>query len=153
LAAICAKIRWEKHPRAFVKVVEGSEIYNFPIHYFVHFYSNFWRNSFSNRAKWIRDDVAPAKTPGVPTRTSHDTWRSPPSAFGSAFSWGRECTKAYWSPSLPRAAPELVACRTRRCLAVCPLPLPVRARLPRPPPYHSEIPLVSSSRGKQEPPI
>jgi hypothetical protein len=25
------KIRWEKYPRAFVKVVEGSEIYNFPI--------------------------------------------------------------------------------------------------------------------------
>jgi hypothetical protein len=27
----------------FVKVVEGSEIYNFPIHYFVHFYSKIWR--------------------------------------------------------------------------------------------------------------
>jgi hypothetical protein len=31
------KIRGEKHPRAFVKVVEGSEIYNFPIHLLVHF--------------------------------------------------------------------------------------------------------------------
>jgi hypothetical protein len=30
-----------KHPKAFVKVVEGSEIYNFPIHHFVHFYSTF----------------------------------------------------------------------------------------------------------------
>jgi hypothetical protein len=27
----------EKHHRAFVKVVEGSEIYNFPIHHLVHF--------------------------------------------------------------------------------------------------------------------
>jgi hypothetical protein len=27
---------------AFVKVVEGSEIYNFPIHHFGHFYSNNW---------------------------------------------------------------------------------------------------------------
>jgi hypothetical protein len=31
------KIRWEKHPRAFVKYLEGSEIYNFPIHHLVHF--------------------------------------------------------------------------------------------------------------------
>jgi hypothetical protein len=31
------KIRREKHPRAFVKVVEGGEIYNFPIHHLVHF--------------------------------------------------------------------------------------------------------------------
>jgi protein-arginine kinase activator protein McsA len=27
----------QKHHRAFVKVVEGSEIYNFPIHQLVHF--------------------------------------------------------------------------------------------------------------------
>jgi hypothetical protein len=38
-----------KHPRAFVIVVEGSEIYNFPIHHFVHFYSKFGRKSRSNR--------------------------------------------------------------------------------------------------------
>jgi hypothetical protein len=31
------QIRGEKHPSAFVKVVEGSEIYNFPIHHLVHF--------------------------------------------------------------------------------------------------------------------
>jgi hypothetical protein len=46
------KIHWEKHPRAFVKVVEGSEIYNFPIHHFVHFYSKFWSILLSNRASW-----------------------------------------------------------------------------------------------------
>jgi hypothetical protein len=40
----------EKHYRAFVKVVEGSEIYNFAIHLFVHFYSNFWSFSISNSA-------------------------------------------------------------------------------------------------------
>jgi hypothetical protein len=33
---------------AFVKVVEGSEIYNFSIHYFVHFYSTFWSFTCSN---------------------------------------------------------------------------------------------------------
>jgi hypothetical protein len=43
------KNRGEKHHTAFVKVVEGSEIDNFPIHHFVHFYSNFWRFSCSNR--------------------------------------------------------------------------------------------------------
>jgi hypothetical protein len=31
------KNRGEKHHRAFVKVVEGSEIYNFPIHHLVNF--------------------------------------------------------------------------------------------------------------------
>jgi hypothetical protein len=66
------KIRWEKYPIAFVKVVEGSEIYNFPIHHFVHFYSTFWRNSRSNGASWDsstrRRDVAPA--PRLPRRPS-----------------------------------------------------------------------------------
>jgi hypothetical protein len=42
-------LRGEKHPRAFVKVVEGSEIYNFPIHHFVHFNSIFWSFKCSNR--------------------------------------------------------------------------------------------------------
>jgi hypothetical protein len=37
LAADCAKSVEKKHPRAFVKVVEGSEIYNFPIPHLVHF--------------------------------------------------------------------------------------------------------------------
>jgi hypothetical protein len=43
LASRFCKICGEKHPRAFVKVVEGSGIYNFLIHHFVHFNSNFWR--------------------------------------------------------------------------------------------------------------
>jgi hypothetical protein len=33
------KIRGEKHYTAFVKVVEGSETYNFPIHHLEHFYT------------------------------------------------------------------------------------------------------------------
>jgi hypothetical protein len=33
---------------AFVKVVEGSEIYNFPIHHLVHFDSKFWTFTCSN---------------------------------------------------------------------------------------------------------
>jgi hypothetical protein len=34
----------------FVKVVEGSEIYNFPIHHILHFYSKIWRKTNFNRA-------------------------------------------------------------------------------------------------------
>jgi hypothetical protein len=49
LARRSCKIRREKHYTAFVKVVEGSEIYNFTIHHIVHFYSNFGRKSWSNR--------------------------------------------------------------------------------------------------------
>jgi hypothetical protein len=55
---------------AFVKVVGGSEIYNFRIQSFVHFYSNFWSYSCSNggsakqtgrpRSVLRRRDVAPA---------------------------------------------------------------------------------------------
>jgi hypothetical protein len=56
-----SKICWEKHPRAFVRVVEGSEICNFPIHHFVHFYSNFWIFLHSNRGsvKQFRANCAP----------------------------------------------------------------------------------------------
>jgi hypothetical protein len=43
LCKICCK----KHYRAFVKVVEGSEIYNFAIYCLVHFSSNFGRKSWS----------------------------------------------------------------------------------------------------------
>jgi hypothetical protein len=47
--SVLCKIRGEKHNTTFVKVVEGSEIYNFPIHHFVHLYSTFWRFTCSNR--------------------------------------------------------------------------------------------------------
>jgi hypothetical protein len=45
-SSLC-KIRWEKHHRAFVKVVEGSLIYNFAIYCLVHFSSNFGRKAWS----------------------------------------------------------------------------------------------------------
>jgi hypothetical protein len=55
---------------AFVKIVEGSEIYNFPIHYFVHFYSKFWSFACSNgdsakrvRASWRRAALCAATSP------------------------------------------------------------------------------------------
>jgi hypothetical protein len=46
--SVLCKIREEKHLTAFVKVVEGSEIYNFPIYHFVHFYSKFLGKTWSN---------------------------------------------------------------------------------------------------------
>jgi hypothetical protein len=63
LAVICAKS--EKHHTAFVKVVEGSEIYNFPIYHFVHFYSKFLRKTHSKQgtlAQWWLADAAPRRT-------------------------------------------------------------------------------------------
>jgi hypothetical protein len=70
-SSLC-KIRWEKHPRAFVKLIEGSEIYNFPIQHLVHFSCKFWSILLSNRAGWNSvtscRDVAPAKAPRAPPR-------------------------------------------------------------------------------------
>jgi hypothetical protein len=135
------KIRWEKHPIAFVKVVEGSEIYNFPIHHFVHFYSNFWRNSFSNRAKWIRDDASPRRRAGQNAgrapRARHAAWFLPPSVSGPVPSragapsrgrapQGRACTEVSWGSRSPRAAssfapalPPYPRCSSR-CTALLP---------------------------------
>jgi hypothetical protein len=44
------KICWDKHHTAFVKVVEGSEIYNFPIHHSSHFSWKFLRKTPWNRS-------------------------------------------------------------------------------------------------------
>jgi hypothetical protein len=44
-----------------VKVVEGSEIYNFPIYHFEHFYSKFLRKSRSNVASSTRLSRAPLR--------------------------------------------------------------------------------------------
>jgi hypothetical protein len=61
----------EKHLRAFVKVVEGSEIYNFPIHHFVHFYSTFWSFTCSNR-----DTVTQLRPADVAPRPHRDVARA-----------------------------------------------------------------------------
>jgi hypothetical protein len=60
------KIHGEKHPRAFVKVVEASEIYNFSIHHVMHFYSNFWSFKRSNMRTLKRFRVGRHRAP--PTR-------------------------------------------------------------------------------------
>jgi hypothetical protein len=67
LARRSCKIRWEKHYTTFVKVVEDSEIYNFPIHHFVHFYSRFLSKMWSNTANPTHE-----MRPALP-RARHDT--------------------------------------------------------------------------------
>jgi hypothetical protein len=88
------KIRLEKHITAFVKVVEGSEIYNFPIHHFVHFYSTFWSYTCSNggtgkhsasraatsHAAHLRRAVPRPAPPGAPYRGAHRPEASRPEA-------------------------------------------------------------------------
>jgi hypothetical protein len=91
------KIHWEKHPRAFVKVVECSEIYNFPIHHFVHFHSNFLSFKRSNRgavAQFRASRTAPQRRAPRVRRASRD----------SAFSHARAHIEA--SRSLPCHVPR-----------------------------------------------
>jgi hypothetical protein len=76
------KIHGEKHHIAVVKVVEGSEIYNFSIHHFVHFYSTFWSFKRSNRdtVTQLRPaDVAPRRRTRRARRASG---RSSPRCLG-----------------------------------------------------------------------
>jgi hypothetical protein len=123
------KIHWEKHPRAFLKVVEGSEIYNFPIHHFVHFYSIFWRSSRSNRGivKHFRADRAPRRA-----RHSHATHhprpRLPQAARAPRCLELRAAPRAV-SPYTPRrtTGPPAVSPRTSTEAAV-----PRRDSLPSP---------------------
>jgi hypothetical protein len=71
---------------AFVKVVKGSEIYNFPIYHFVHFYSKFLRKPRSNAASATQENlpgaaVAPARAPALdaaPLRASTSLCRTTP---------------------------------------------------------------------------
>jgi hypothetical protein len=68
-----------------MKVVGGSEIYNFPIHHFVHFYSKFLRKTWSNTARPTQE-MQPAHPPpracqrprqALPPRRPHPGARLP----------------------------------------------------------------------------
>jgi hypothetical protein len=63
---------------AFVKVVGGSEIYNFPIHHLLHFSTNFWRKSYSNRGSATRFQ---ASWRSAPRRRATPARRSSPRSF------------------------------------------------------------------------
>jgi hypothetical protein len=48
LTCLLCLICWPNHLSAFVEVVEGPEISNFPFYLKVHFSLNFYSNSWSN---------------------------------------------------------------------------------------------------------
>jgi hypothetical protein len=107
--------------------------YNFPIHHLVHFYSNFWRISLSNRANWNRStscrDVAPGGTPGtLRPRRACLAVRAPPRTFPRHPAPSQDP----WSSQPPRVAPARAAQPCHRWTAS-----PPRASLPRAcPPMH-----------------
>jgi hypothetical protein len=108
------KIRWEKHHTAFVKLAEGSEIYNFPIYYFVNFYTKILRKT--------RSDVA------SPTR-----WAEPPCPRRHP----RSSAPAH--PRAPRTALGICARASRGRVRVFPRP----PRIPRSlksPPFSHRVP-------------
>jgi hypothetical protein len=130
---------WGKHYTAFVKVVGGSYIYNFPIHHFVHLYSSFGRKTCS---KWLSLKSA---TPG-PGRaaTSRRPARRARRASGRRRLGVRSRQRTF--PRLPRTFPRP---RASQCASKSSRPAPhptdrsVRgfrpdARLPRSRPYYGE---------------
>jgi hypothetical protein len=111
------KIRREKHPRAFVKVVEGSEIYNFPIHHLVHFSckNSSYGQSNSARPKFFWQAATPPalQRAGAPARAfprpcspeaggHSEALRSAPTPRGARPLAGRPCSAV---PCGPRGAP------------------------------------------------
>jgi hypothetical protein len=133
-----------KHHMTFVKVGKGGEIYNFPIHHLVHFYSNFWSFKRSNRCTMTQSRAS---------RCHVATSRAlPPRHPSLARAFPRHPAPS-WGPWSPR--PLTCRFRTRRrprhyWIAGPPAaPSPVRLRLPRLPPYHDEMPSVSSTRSKR----
>jgi hypothetical protein len=89
-----------KDLRAFVKVVGGNEIYNFCIHCSVHFSSNFWRKTRSNR-RWLANWWS-GRCPGALEHRRPDTW---PASLG------------VWTRVVPRdLAPRRIGVRPRRAL-------------------------------------
>jgi hypothetical protein len=128
LARRSCKIRREEHPIAFVRVVEGSEIYNFPIHHSVHFSCNNSSYGQSNRdspkssgtSRRIASAGARQVTPQPPTCLA---------ARGRAFPKPSAPQDA--SSAAPRVAPSSPPVR-RQTAVLCPVRRrPLRAHWPR----------------------
>jgi hypothetical protein len=103
-----------KHPRAFVKVVDGSEIYNFPIHLLVHFScknsSYFWSNvaspTRSGRPRRYPRSSAPARAVPPPQHLGRSRCPEAASSRGWEHSEALEVrAHAMWSPR-PRCHPR-----------------------------------------------
>jgi hypothetical protein len=121
LASRSCKNHWEKHLWAFVKVVEGSEIYNFDIHRLVHFSSNFGRKSCVKEPKPAKPALSRALA--LPRARARHTRRAavPLCAAIRAYWGGPRPTVRAPHPSgctlRPRGAPA-IATRAHRWLTV-----------------------------------
>jgi hypothetical protein len=123
MARCSCKIRWEKHLWAFVKVVEGSEIYNVCIHCSVHFSSNFWRKTQSNR-RWLAK-FWPGQCPDTLERRRPKRARAargppprrpdPPCAVPTAPSEVGSTPRPSKFACMPHGVPVLAAIRARCC--------------------------------------
>jgi hypothetical protein len=120
-----------------VKVVEGSEIYNFPIHHWVHFYSTFESFARSNRVSGKRfrladagaaprhDVVRRARASPLPRRAAVPRHPSRPRAFPRRGSFPRQHAR--------RGAPE-------SALPACPRPGTRAVVRPHPARRRTELP-------------
>jgi hypothetical protein len=106
------KIRWEKHHRAFVKVVEGSEIYIFPIHHLVHFYSIFWSFTRSNRGT-VKQIQASRRRAATSRAHAHHARTAPSLVFGPTRAFLR--TRAPRPPRAPSRSGGLCPQRVAPC--------------------------------------
>jgi hypothetical protein len=146
-----------------VKVVGDSEIYNFPIHHFVHFSSIFERKTClkSPRLKQIRaSHAAPRRR--VPARCRARAPRPGTGRLGVRASRGPHATRGH-APSpgrpVPRGASESSQWHASATIRVVPRPgvrrtvrrsVPCRARFPS---YHGGIFVVTPSSSASRAPI
>jgi hypothetical protein len=124
--AICAKNGWEKPHTPFVEVVEGYEIYNFPIIHLVHFSWKSWRKTQSKGAS--RNGFSPGRPERAPsacaTRAAILPGPHTEASFGLLVHvpWAALAEQPFRSyPLAPRVAHARVGCADR---AARPMPLP-----------------------------
>jgi hypothetical protein len=126
---------WVKHMSAFVKVVEGSLIHNFPFYHLVHFSSKFGRKTRSTRAKPNWADACRATTSWPCSRARLRASRHVGRCRTRMPRQAHDCRSVRRTPlgayPLPRATPALAARPHVVSPPVRPRPL-CRARLPRP---------------------
>jgi hypothetical protein len=114
---------------AFVKVVEVSEIYHFPIHHLVHFYTIFWSYTCSNRGTRQLSASRAAPRRRAPRL-------GPPATLGfrapaRAFPRHRTFPGARTPQRLEAHPPPRVRRRLRRSLPAGPLPVLLLCAVPR----------------------
>jgi hypothetical protein len=137
---------------AFVKVVEGSEIYNFPIHHFVHFCSKFWRYSCSNRGTVKQNQVCRCHTAMSHARARRSASASAPAPPPEAAPSSRARAPRHLEVLLGRASlPSMPYQPGARHGPPAVRGTPSYVRWLRPP-YHGCIFAVTPSSSPAEPP-